>query len=58
MSDILIRCPVMGVAVQTGLSTAKIVFGSLPNIAFQMHCPRCKKVHRWKPKDAWVAEED
>jgi rRNA maturation endonuclease Nob1 len=47
----------MGVAVQTGLTTEKIVFGSLPNIAFQMRCPRCKKVHKWKPKDAWVADE-
>ena len=54
MSDILIRCPVAGVPVQTGLSTETIVFRSLPNIVFQMRCPLCKKVHRWKPRDAWV----
>jgi hypothetical protein len=29
MSDILIRCPIAGVSVQTGLSTETIVFRSL-----------------------------
>jgi len=54
MSAILIRCPVAGVAVQTGLSTETIVFRSLPNISYSLRCPRCKKLHRWRPKDAWV----
>jgi hypothetical protein len=56
MSDILIRCPVAGIPVQTGLSTETIVFKSLPNTAFQLRCPRCKKMHQWKPQDAWVAK--
>jgi hypothetical protein len=57
MSAILIRCPVAGVAVQTGLSTETIVFRSLPNISYSLRCPRCKKVHRWRPKDAWVEKQ-
>jgi hypothetical protein len=54
MSEIVIRCPIAGVAVQTGLTTQTIVFSSLPDTAFQLRCARCKKVHRWKPKDTWV----
>jgi hypothetical protein len=54
VADILIRCPIAGVAIQTGLSTEKLVFRSLPNISYQLRCPRCKKIHRWRPKDAWV----
>ena len=34
MPDIMIRCPVVGVAVQTGLSTETIVLRSLPNISY------------------------
>ena len=54
MSDILIRCPVAGIPVQTGLRTDTVVFRTLPNMPFELRCPRCKKLHRWRPKDAWV----
>ncbi len=55
MSDILIRCPVTGQAVLTGLTTEIVVFETLPDVDIPLRCPRCGQTHRWKPTDAWVA---
>ena len=57
MPDIMICCPLFGTSVPTGLSTEMIVFASLPNVATPLRCPACRKMHRWKPKDAWVEGE-
>jgi hypothetical protein len=58
MPDIMIRCPVLGTTVSTGLSTEAVVFTSLPaNISVPVRCPACKKMHKWKPQDAWVQGE-
>lgn len=56
MPDILIRCPVTGQAVFTGLNTESVVFESLPAVEIPLRCSRCGETHRWKPKDAWVAQ--
>src|SRR6266481_6518798 len=58
MSDIVIRCPIFHTPVPTGLRTDTIKFASLPNISFRLRCPACKKLHRWRPKDAWVRKDD
>jgi hypothetical protein len=54
MPNIMIRCPITGKAVPTGLSTETVLFDSLGDISVPMRCPACLKVHRWKRKDAWV----
>jgi len=44
MSDIVIRCPVLGTPVPTGLRTDTIRFASLPNMPFgfgAQHARRC-----------------
>jgi hypothetical protein len=52
---IMIRCPVLGRAVPTGLTTEQVVFDSLlPDLEIPMRCPACLKFHKWEPKDAWV----
>jgi hypothetical protein len=56
MPDILTHCPVTGQAVLTGLDTETVVFETLPSVEVPLKCPRCGQTHRWKPKDAWVAE--
>jgi hypothetical protein len=33
-----------------------VVFESLPDVAIPVGCPECAGQHRWRPKDAWVAE--
>jgi len=55
MPDIVLRCPDLGAIISTGLSTETIIFETLPDIAIPLRCPACKKIHQWKPKDAWVS---
>ena len=55
MPDILIRCPITGQAVPTGLNTETVVFESLSNVAVPpIKCSKCGQLHFWTPKDAWV----
>jgi hypothetical protein len=55
MPEIMIRCPTLGTAVKTGLSTEMVVLDSLPGtVPIPMRCPACQKLHRWQRKDAWV----
>ena len=55
MADILTSWPILRVPVKTGLTTETIVFESLSSyIEVPFRCPGCRKIHRWKQKDAWV----
>ena len=55
MADILTSWPILRVPVKTGLTTETIVFESLSSyIEVPFRCPACRKIHRWKQKDAWV----
>jgi hypothetical protein len=58
MPDIMIRCPVFGRAVPTGLTTEAIKFDSLSDITIPMCCPACLRTHKWELKDAWVDGHD
>jgi hypothetical protein len=57
MADVLIKCPVTKKPVSTGLTTEHVKFESLPDDLTLMleRCPSCLKVHKWEPKEAWVA---
>jgi hypothetical protein len=57
MPQILIRCPVFGRVIPTGLSTEKVRFDSLSGIQFSVVCPACEKTHRWKQPKAWIERE-
>jgi hypothetical protein len=55
MSEIMIRCPTLGTAVQTGLRTETIIFESIiEDLSLPMDCPPCLKVHRWQRRNAWI----
>jgi hypothetical protein len=55
LPNIMIRCPILGRKVPTGLTTETIVLESLAaNLKIPLRCPACMKVHKWMPKDAWV----
>ena len=55
MAEIMTSCPILRVPVETGLTTETIVFESLSSyIEVPFRCPACRKIHRWKQKDAWV----
>jgi hypothetical protein len=57
MPEIMIRCPVFGRAVPTGLTTEKIRFDSLSGIVMSLRCPDCFKLHKWEHKDAWIRQD-
>jgi hypothetical protein len=57
MPDIMINCPVYGTAVPTGVTTDIIILKTL-TFELTMHCPACRKYHKWKRSDAWVAGEE
>jgi hypothetical protein len=51
----MIRCPILGRAIPTGLTTETIVLDSLAvNLKMPLRGPACLKVHKWGRKDAWV----
>ena len=55
MANIMTSCPTLKVPVKTGLTTETIVFESLSSwIEVPFRRPACRKIHRWKQKDAWV----
>jgi hypothetical protein len=56
MADIMISCPVFGKAVPTGLTTEIIVLNTL-DFPLPMHCPACRKIHRWTRSDAWIEKD-
>ena len=57
MPKIMIRCPTVGVAVTTGLTTEQIKFESLSGVTIPLRCPACLKLHRWEKKEAWVDKD-
>jgi hypothetical protein len=55
MPKIMIRCPIVGSNVSTGLTTETILFDSIPDdLEIPLRCPACLKIHNWRPKHAWV----
>jgi hypothetical protein len=56
MADIMISCPVFRKAVPTGLTTDIIVLNTL-DFSLTMHCPACRKIHRWTRSDAWIEKD-
>jgi hypothetical protein len=59
MPKIMIRCPIVGRAIPTGLTTEMVRFDTIDsNLEIPLRCPACLKVHKWKPRDAWIDKAD
>ena len=59
MPKIMIRCPITGKTVPTGLTTQMVVFDSIASdLEMPRRCPACLKMHNWMPKEAWVEKGD
>jgi hypothetical protein len=54
MTDLMIRCPITGKEYSTGLDTGQ--FPDVPDVPCRTLCPRCGRVHRWWPHDAWTKD--
>jgi len=57
MPNIMIRCPIRGIPVPTGLTTETIKFESLSGITIPLQCAACLKLHQWERKQASVEKE-
>jgi hypothetical protein len=53
MGIIMIKCPVTGRDVSTGIETIGIE--ELPAVTAKMVCPACGRVHDWIKTNAWLA---
>jgi hypothetical protein len=56
MADIIIKCPIFGMAVPTGITTEMIILDTL-YFPLTMHCPACRQFHSWTRSDAWIAKD-
>jgi hypothetical protein len=55
MPDIMITCPIFKKPIPTGLNSEQIILDSL-EFELTVRCPVCRKIHKWKRADAWVAD--
>lgn len=51
-SRVMIRCPVTGRAIPTGLTADPATWQSRPIGLNRVSCPECKQVHAWTKGDA------
>jgi hypothetical protein len=56
MSAVMIRCPVTGHDVSTGIEVEPNTLYHLPNVNARMTCPACGSDHVWTKQEAWLAE--
>jgi hypothetical protein len=56
MGLVMIRCPVTGRTISTGIKANQYSFNRSPVFFGHTFCPICQKNHDWFAKDAWVLE--
>ncbi|MBI2716472.1 MAG: hypothetical protein HYX37_18795 [Rhizobiales bacterium] len=56
MGLVMIRCPVTGHEISTGLEASEVSFNHSPVFFGRTFCPVCRRDHQWFAKDAWVRE--
>ena len=54
MAAMMIRCPVTGRDIATGIETELSVFMRLPAVESRLHCPACGGEHVWTKLEAWL----
>jgi len=52
MGVLVIKCPVTGRDVATGIQTDASTFARMPNEVLETRCPHCRTKHTWRPRDA------
>jgi hypothetical protein len=51
-SRVMIRCPMTGRSIPTGLTAEESTWHSRPIGLNRVSCPECKQVHAWNKSDA------
>ena len=58
MNEIMIRCPVTGKELSTGIFSDPGSFALTSFFVSQVHCPICGVEHSWSKSDAWLKNEE
>ena len=56
MGMLMIKCPLTGRAIPTGLEADRSSFDRTPVFFGRTYCPMCRSNHEWFAKEAWVHE--
>ncbi len=56
MGVVMIRCPVTGHTISTGLQASEFSFNRSSVFFGRTFCPICRRDHQWFAKNAWVCE--
>jgi hypothetical protein len=56
MGCVMIRCPVTGTAVSTGIDTDLATLQEALPFRSVAHCAACGGEHQWSRSDAWICE--
>jgi hypothetical protein len=57
MGVVMIKCPITGLNVSTGIELEPKTFIELPAISTRMSCGSCGGDHVWSKREAWLVEE-
>jgi hypothetical protein len=58
MGTVMIRCPVTGRDISTGIAAEREQFGRSPVFFARSYCPLCRTDHEWFAGQAWIADSD
>jgi len=58
MGAIMIKCPVTGRNIPTGMDIDARRFLTMPVFFSRTYCMYCKSEHEWFAKNAWICESD
>jgi hypothetical protein len=58
MGTVMVRCPMTGREIATGIVADRESFSSTPVFFARVYCPMCRTQHEWFAKDAWVCDAD
>ena len=54
LGTVMVKCPVTGRELSTGVEMDTASFQGLPTGTCQMKCPVCGADHTWSTRDAWL----
>jgi hypothetical protein len=56
MGAVMIKCPVTGNPIPTGVAAEREAFARTPVFMARCYCRHCLTEHEWFAQDAWVEE--
>lgn len=57
MSSLMIRCPLTGLDVWTGVDTDPKSLEKIPDTYYFAACPHCRCEHLWSGDEAWLTDD-